>query len=73
MNFRTIIDRWPSIDQMAADLSVKPDTVRKWRERDSVPGEYWAAIVRAARDRRLAVRLEDLAAAASRGLAAKAG
>lgn len=45
-SFRTIIELWPSREGMAADLPGTTATqVSKWWQRDSVPAEWWSAIL----------------------------
>lgn len=61
-----IIGLWPSNDDLALDIDEKPGTVRKWRQRNSIPADKWLSVVRAARRRGLAgVTLELLAKIAS--------
>lgn len=49
--FSSIIDLWPSAAALASDLDEKDVTVRKWRNRNSIPGEKWLRLVRAAERR----------------------
>lgn len=44
--FRDVVALWPSNEAMASDVSVKPPTVAKWGQRDSIPAEYWSSILR---------------------------
>lgn len=61
-----IIARWPSCSVLAAGLGVKAQTIRKWKQRDRIPSEYWHPLVEAARARGIdGVSLERLAAAAA--------
>ena len=53
--FREVIDQWGAIDDLAADIGRKPDTVRKWRQRDRIPSAYWLALLASARRRKIAV------------------
>ena len=66
MSTREILARWPSINELAADIGAPHTRVRKWIERDSVPPEHWNALVRAGKKRRLGVSLQALADAAER-------
>lgn len=52
-NFRDVIDSWPGKKPgLAADLEVDLETVKGWAKRNSIPPEYWAAMLRA-QDRRI--------------------
>lgn len=44
--FRDVVALWQSKEAMAADVAVKPSAVSKWWQRDSIPAEYWASILR---------------------------
>ncbi len=50
---KDIIDAWPSLVNFAVEHGVKYDTAKAWRRRDSIPPQYWPAIVAAARRRNL--------------------
>jgi len=57
-----IIALWPHIRSLAEDLGVKEASVRKWKDRDSIPAEYWLPLVAAAERRGIpGVTLELLA------------
>lgn len=61
--FRSIIDKWPSISEFAADLGVKYVTAQLMRHRNSIASRHWNNVVIAARRREIAgVTLEVLAA-----------
>jgi uncharacterized protein YjcR len=51
--FKDVIDQWPSVDDLATDLDEKPATVRKWKQRDSIPADRWALLLVAAKNRRI--------------------
>ena len=69
--FRDIIGLWPSAAQMARDLATLERTVRKWRDRGSIPPEHYPAIIKAAQRRGFgAVTLELLHAIYTRRWAA---
>jgi hypothetical protein len=59
--FRDIVGFWPSLDAMAADARTTVGAIKQWRNRDKIPGEYWAAVAAAADRRGLPVTLEVLA------------
>lgn len=44
-SFRTVIELWPSRGAMAADIGAGASTVSKWWQRDSMPAEWWAAVL----------------------------
>ena len=44
-SFRSIIELWPSREAMAADIGAGASTVSKWWQRDSVPAEWWSAVL----------------------------
>ena len=43
--FRSIIELWPSREAMAADIGAGASAVSKWWQRDSVPAEWWSAML----------------------------
>ena len=55
---------------MAADIGVAGGTVRQWRNRNSIPPEYWPAIINAAAQRGHSFDLSDFLAARLEGEAA---
>jgi len=44
-SFRDVIELWPSKEAMGADLRANASAVSKWWQRDSIPAEWWAAIL----------------------------
>jgi len=56
-----IINSWPDIKTLAADLDENPITVRCWKQRDSIPCSKWHKIVEVSRRRKLGVTLKLLA------------
>jgi hypothetical protein len=44
-SFRSIIDLWTSREAMAADTGAGAAAVSKWWQRNSVPAEWWSAIL----------------------------
>lgn len=69
-SFRAVLERWPRLSDAAQDLGLPYDRVAQWAKRDSIPAEYWPAIVAAAARRELAfinlTVLAELAASRSR-------
>lgn len=64
--FSDILAEWPSHAAIEDDLGVKRGLPAVWRHRDSVPPEYWLALVDAAQRRGIeGVTLEALARIAS--------
>lgn len=59
----SILDLWPSMAVLADDLNIKPEMVRMWRFRGSIPAEYDLRIVQSAFRRDLPLALETLALA----------
>ena len=44
-SFRAVIELWPSREAMASDIGAGASTVSKWWQLDSVPAEWWSAIL----------------------------
>lgn len=44
-SFRTVIELWSSREAMAADIGAGSSTVSKWWQRDSIPAEWWSAVL----------------------------
>lgn len=59
--FASIIALWPSVSDLAGDLDEKLDTIRKWRQRDSIPSEKWLALIDAGQRRGIAITAYQLA------------
>jgi hypothetical protein len=51
---KAIIDAWPSRADLAADMGVSYDTVKKWHQRNSIPSHWWTRLVRHAIKRDIA-------------------
>lgn len=52
-SFTEVIARLGGPEAVAPIIGAKADTVRKMSERDSVPPEYWPALIDVARDKRV--------------------
>ena len=65
-SFTEIVELWPSADAMAVELGAKVETVRKWRQRDSIPAEWWLLVVRGARRHGHDLSVDALATLAAR-------
>ena len=48
-SFVKIIDLWGSPANLAQDIDEKHFTVRKWRQRGSIPSPYWQSLIKAAK------------------------
>lgn len=48
-SFQDVIDLWPTRAALADDIGVSRVRVSTWRHRDSIPGEFWRRIVKAAK------------------------
>ncbi len=70
MNHRAIIDLWPSFQLIVEDMGVPERRARGWKQRNSIPDDYWADLVNKARQRRLYVTPELLMNAAAERRAA---
>lgn len=44
-SFRSIIELWTSREVLADDIGAKPSQVSKWWQRDSIPAEWWSAVL----------------------------
>lgn len=65
-SFRDVVGLWPSPDALAAEIGAGIAAVRKWPQRDNVPAEWWAPIVRTDVARSAGVTAEMLADLAAR-------
>lgn len=61
-SYLPIIEKWPSLTALAADLEVTAECVRVMKMRDSIPARYWIQLVAGASSRGIdGVTLEALA------------
>ena len=65
-SFREIIKLWPTPDALAGEIGAKPETVRKWRQRDSIPAEWWLPVIEAGNTAGKDLSAEQFTAIASR-------
>ena len=49
-SFKTIIDLWPTYEELAIVMGVTSHAVKQMRHRNSIPARYWVLIVEAAAD-----------------------
>lgn len=61
-SFRDIIGLWPTPDALALELGAKAETVRKWRQRDSIPADWWHPLIKLAKARGHTLNANDMAA-----------
>ena len=62
MTHAEIIALWESTSDLSDTLNVSAQVIRKWKMRDSIPCEYWAALVEDAKAQDIdGVSLEALA------------
>lgn len=66
--FQEAIDLWPTPapSTLAADVGASVHRVRKWRARNSVPGEWWQPMIECARRRGILLSIDDLARIAAK-------
>lgn len=74
-SFRSIVEIWGPRDAhgarlaMASEIGVTAGVVTKWWQRDSVPPEYWSAILATDKAREAGVTAELLTRLAARDIA----
>ncbi|WP_136617028.1 MULTISPECIES: hypothetical protein [Mesorhizobium] len=54
MTHADVINLWPSLTEFAADIAVEYGTAKAMRRRESIPVEYWPALIRKAEERQIA-------------------
>ena len=64
-SFTDVIDLWPAVPDLAADISVKVGTVHKWRTRNGIPQGHWQAVLDAAEKREIQLDADTLVRIAS--------
>lgn len=60
-SFTDIVDLWGPADVLAAEVGVKPASVRKWRQRQSIPANYWMKVVRSPVAVAAGITIEEMA------------
>lgn len=66
VSFRSIIELWPSREAMAGAIGAGASAVSKWWQRDSIPAEWWAAVLGAEPVKTAGISADDLARLAAR-------
>lgn len=71
-SFRQVVDLWPSPEILASELGATAFAVRKWKQRDSIPSDWWLGVIEASKKLTLEspITVEFLAELASNGVAA---
>jgi len=64
MDYRGIVNQWPDAGAMASDAVVRPVVVAQWKHRNTIPARYWGRLLQGARQRRIAVTIDDFLEAA---------
>jgi len=68
-SFSEVLALWPSLSDLAADLSLPYGVVKQWRRRNSIPSDRWQALVLAAQRRGHGFVTAELLAAIAAGRA----
>ncbi len=56
-----LINSFGSISELSQATGVTYETVRAWRNRNRIPGEYWSLLIEVYRSQRVYLTLEMLA------------
>lgn len=62
MSFASLIAQWPTIAALARETGVPYATVKRWKQRATIPSAHWLAVVAAANRRGILISVHDLAA-----------
>jgi DNA-binding Xre family transcriptional regulator len=65
-SFRTVVELWDKREALAAALGVSPSQVSKWWQRDNIPAEYWASLLRTELARAAGISADRLTVLAAR-------
>lgn len=65
-SFREVIDLWPTREVLGAEIGLPPNSVSKWWQRDSIPAEWWTALLGLERARNACLTADLLADLASK-------
>lgn len=61
--FQDLIGQWETLEAFRAAVGVPYQRARKWRDRNSIPHPYWAAVVKASKKKGIkGVHVDSLAA-----------
>ena len=65
-SFRAVVELWDKREALAAALGVSPSQVSKWWQRDNIPAEYWASLLRIELARAAGISADRLTVLAAR-------
>ncbi len=54
-SFQEVLDKWPSMADLADDLGEKIHTVRKWHSRNRIPSSKWTSLIEAGKKRHIKI------------------
>ncbi len=60
-SFTEVIDELGGTEKLASALNKKYPTVAAWKQRDSIPGEFWADVAALPKAREVGLTVEGLA------------
>ena len=60
MKLGEVFDWWDTLPQMADDIGTSHGRVKKWRQRERIPDEYWQDLMSAARRKGKKLSADDL-------------
>lgn len=61
LDFRKIIDFWPTYVSLAEKLGTSPSNIKQMRMRNRIPAQYWPRLVSAAQEIGYEIDFESLA------------
>lgn len=67
-SFTDVINLWPSIPEAVSEIGATVSQVSKWRRRDSIPPEWWEAVLATGVARRNGITADALVKLAAREL-----
>ena len=45
-SFRELMELWPTVSAFAEAIDAPQPTANKWRQRDRIPADWWAAVLK---------------------------
>lgn len=70
-NFREVVGLWKNFNALATEIGANREAVRKWSERNTIPAEWWAPILRTKKARWEGLSADLFAEFAARQVAAE--
>ena len=61
-SFKDVIKLWDSQEAFASEIGINLPAVRKWWQRDSIPVDWWAAVIRSSVGRKNGLSAEKFVA-----------